>query len=49
VTTIARRGFQAYVTNIGLCDDGDDFTILISEVPAVSAAVFTQSRFAASA
>ncbi len=46
MTTIAPRGFQAYVTNIGLRDDGDDFTILISEVPAVSAAVFTRSRFA---
>jgi len=46
VTSIAPKGFQAFVTNIGLRDDGDDFTILISEAPAVSAAVFTRSRFA---
>ena len=40
------RGFQALVTNAGLKDGGDDFTVLVSEGPASSAAVFTQSRFA---
>lgn len=44
--TIAPRGFRALVGNAGLKDEGDDFAALVSEVPAVSAAVFTRSRFA---
>jgi glutamate N-acetyltransferase/amino-acid N-acetyltransferase len=43
---IAPRGFRAMVANAGLKDDADDFVALVSEVPAVSAAVFTRSRFA---
>ncbi|GAA0395559.1 MULTISPECIES: bifunctional glutamate N-acetyltransferase/amino-acid acetyltransferase ArgJ [Micromonospora] len=42
----APRGFRALVGNVGLREDGDDFTALVSDVPAVSAAVFTRSRFA---
>ncbi|RAO04270.1 Glutamate N-acetyltransferase [Micromonospora noduli] len=33
-------------SNLGLKDVGDDFTAIVSEVPATSAAVFTRSRFA---
>ncbi|GIJ26910.1 arginine biosynthesis bifunctional protein ArgJ [Micromonospora qiuiae] len=44
--TITPRGFRALVGNAGLKDEGDDFTALVSETPAVSAAVFTRSRFA---
>ncbi|SCG55510.1 bifunctional glutamate N-acetyltransferase/amino-acid acetyltransferase ArgJ [Micromonospora humi] len=44
--TIAPRGFRAFVGNAGLKDEGDDFAALISEVPSVSSAVFTRSRFA---
>ncbi|MGC4851658.1 bifunctional glutamate N-acetyltransferase/amino-acid acetyltransferase ArgJ [Micromonospora sp. DT15] len=43
---IVPQGFRAVVANAGLKDDEDDFTALVSEVPAVSAAVFTRSRFA---
>lgn len=32
--------------NMGLKDSDDDFTVVVSEVPARSAAVFTRSRFA---
>lgn len=41
------RGFQVHTASAALADDGrDDLTVLVSEVPAVSAAVFTRSRFA---
>lgn len=41
------RGFQVHTASAGLADDGrDDFTAVVSEVPAVSSAVFTRSRFA---
>ena len=40
------RGFGALVGNVGLRNDGDDFVVLLSQVPAVSAGVFTRSRFA---
>lgn len=41
------QGFLVHTAPAGLADDGrDDFTVLISTVPTVSAAVFTQSRFA---
>lgn len=43
---IVPQGFRAVVANAGLKEDEDDFTALVSEVPAVSAAVFTRSRFA---
>ncbi|WP_433532962.1 bifunctional glutamate N-acetyltransferase/amino-acid acetyltransferase ArgJ [Micromonospora sp. CA-263727] len=44
--TITPRGFRALVGNAGLKEEGDDFAALVSETPAVSAAVFTRSRFA---
>ena len=39
-------GFTAFVANIGIKDDTTDYSAVMSTVPAVSAAVFTQSRFA---
>lgn|SRR5664279_844528 len=40
-------GFGVYTTSAGLLDDGrDDLTVIVSDVPAVSAAMFTKSRFA---
>lgn len=40
------RGFRSHTANLGLKDSADDFAVVISETPAVSAAVFTRSRFA---
>ena len=40
------RGFHAYVTNVGVKDDTDDFTIVASDGPCTAAGVFTQSSFA---
>lgn len=40
------RGFRSYTANMGLKDDAHDFALVVSEVPAVSSAVFTKSRFA---
>ncbi|MEY9949654.1 bifunctional glutamate N-acetyltransferase/amino-acid acetyltransferase ArgJ [Kitasatospora sp. GAS1066B] len=40
------RGFVSYTANMGLKDTADDFAVVLSETPAVSAAVFTRSRFA---
>jgi glutamate N-acetyltransferase/amino-acid N-acetyltransferase len=43
----APRGFRVHTGHAGLGDDGrDDFTILLSELPAAVSAVFTRSRFA---
>jgi glutamate N-acetyltransferase/amino-acid N-acetyltransferase len=40
-------GFRVHTMNSGLADDDrDDFTIVVSEVPSVSSALFTRSRFA---
>ncbi|MDP2293146.1 MAG: bifunctional glutamate N-acetyltransferase/amino-acid acetyltransferase ArgJ [Actinomycetota bacterium] len=40
------QGFRAYVTNVGVKDDTDDFTVVAADAPCVSAAVFTKSSFA---
>ncbi|MFI9275577.1 bifunctional glutamate N-acetyltransferase/amino-acid acetyltransferase ArgJ [Kitasatospora sp. NPDC052896] len=40
------QGFRSTTAHFGLREDGDDFTVLVSESPARCAAVFTQSRFA---
>ena len=40
------KGFLVHTANIGLREQGDDFTVIASEVPAVCSAVFTKSRFA---
>jgi glutamate N-acetyltransferase/amino-acid N-acetyltransferase len=44
--TVVPRGFRSATRNMGLKDSGDDFAVVVSEVPARSAAVFTRSRFA---
>jgi glutamate N-acetyltransferase/amino-acid N-acetyltransferase len=40
------RGFRAHVTNVGVKDDTDDFTVVAAELPCAVAAVFTRSSFA---
>ena len=40
------RGFGGLTLTLGVKDDSDDFTTIVSEVPASVAAVFTRSRFA---
>ena len=40
------HGFTCHVTNIGIKDSTDDFTVLASDRPTASAAMFTRSRFA---
>src|SRR5665647_2875936 len=41
------QGFRIHTGHAGLqVDDRDDAAILVSTVPAISAAVFTRSRFA---
>jgi glutamate N-acetyltransferase/amino-acid N-acetyltransferase len=39
-------GFRAHTANVGIKDDRDDFTVIVSEVPCTCSAVFTQSTFA---
>ena len=39
------RGFGAHIANIGIKDDTDDFTVVASDRPCTSAAVFTRSLF----
>ncbi|MEV6106038.1 bifunctional glutamate N-acetyltransferase/amino-acid acetyltransferase ArgJ [Streptomyces sp. NPDC051940] len=39
-------GFHAYTGHGGIRDSGDDISVIASALPAVSAAVFTQSLFA---
>jgi glutamate N-acetyltransferase/amino-acid N-acetyltransferase len=41
------RGFAAYVANIGVKDDRDDFVVIAAERPVAATGVFTRSRFAA--
>ncbi len=41
------RGFRAYVANLGVKDDRDDFVVISAERPIAAAGVFTRSRFAA--
>jgi glutamate N-acetyltransferase/amino-acid N-acetyltransferase len=40
------QGFLAYTANLGVKDGTRDFAVVVSEVPATVAAVFTRSRFA---
>ena len=40
------RGFTSYVTNIGIKDSSDDFTLVAATTTCTAAGVFTQSRFA---
>jgi glutamate N-acetyltransferase / amino-acid N-acetyltransferase len=40
------HGFTCHVTNVGIKDSTDDFTVIASDRPCTSAAMFTRSRFA---
>jgi glutamate N-acetyltransferase/amino-acid N-acetyltransferase len=40
------RGFRTHTGNLGIKDDTPDVAVVVSEVPASMAAVFTRSRFA---
>jgi glutamate N-acetyltransferase / amino-acid N-acetyltransferase len=39
------QGFRSCAKNIGIRDETLDFTVIVSDVPASAAAMFTQSRF----
>jgi glutamate N-acetyltransferase/amino-acid N-acetyltransferase len=39
-------GFHAHVTNVGIKDATDDFTLVVADAACSAAGVFTQSRFA---
>jgi glutamate N-acetyltransferase/amino-acid N-acetyltransferase len=41
------RGFHAYVANLGVKDDRDDFVVIAADRPVAAAGMFTRSRFAA--
>ncbi len=43
------RGFRSCAKNIGVRDETLDFTVIVSDVPASAAAMFTQSRFCGAA
>lgn len=43
------RGFRSSVKNVGIRDETLDFTVIVSDVPATAAALFTQSRFCGAA
>jgi glutamate N-acetyltransferase/amino-acid N-acetyltransferase len=46
-TVALPRGFVAFTGHLGLRDDGsDDFSVVLATGPAISAGVFTRSRFA---
>jgi len=40
------QGFRAHVTNVGIKDATDDFTLVVADASCATAGVFTQSRFA---
>jgi glutamate N-acetyltransferase/amino-acid N-acetyltransferase len=40
------QGFRAYVTNVGVKDTTDDFTVVAADGPCTAAGVFTKSSFA---
>ena len=44
--TAMPKGFRAHVTNIGVKDHTDDFTVVACDHPCSAAGVFTQSSFA---
>ena len=44
--TALPQGFTSFVTNIGIKDDSDDFTVVAADSIVAAAGVFTQSRFA---
>jgi glutamate N-acetyltransferase/amino-acid N-acetyltransferase len=46
VTTALPSGFHSYVTNVGVKDSSQDFTVVASDRPCAASGAFTQSRFA---
>jgi glutamate N-acetyltransferase/amino-acid N-acetyltransferase len=40
------QGFNAHVTNVGIKDSTDDFTLVVADTVCSAAGMFTQSRFA---
>ena len=46
VTTALPSGFHSHVTNVGVKDSSQDFTVVASDRPCAASGVFTQSRFA---
>jgi len=40
------QGFSAHVTNVGIKDSTDDFTLVVADTVCSAAGMFTQSRFA---
>jgi glutamate N-acetyltransferase/amino-acid N-acetyltransferase len=40
------QGFRAHVTNVGIKDTTDDFTLVVADTVCDAAGMFTQSRFA---
>jgi glutamate N-acetyltransferase / amino-acid N-acetyltransferase len=40
------QGFRAHVTNVGIKDSTDDFTLVVADTVCPAAGMFTQSRFA---
>src|SRR5205807_5372995 len=43
------KGFRSCVKNLGIRDETLDFAVIVSDVPASAAAMFTQSRFCGAA
>jgi glutamate N-acetyltransferase/amino-acid N-acetyltransferase len=43
------RGYRSCVKNLGIRDGTLDFTVIVSDIPATAAAMFTQSRFCGAA
>jgi glutamate N-acetyltransferase/amino-acid N-acetyltransferase len=46
MTILLPMGFHAHVTNVGIKDATDDFTLVVADAACSAAGVFTQSRFA---
>ncbi|MDQ3543281.1 MAG: bifunctional glutamate N-acetyltransferase/amino-acid acetyltransferase ArgJ [Actinomycetota bacterium] len=44
--TALPRGFTAYVANLGVKDETDDFVVIAADTPVAAAGVFTRSIFA---
>ncbi|MFJ7768060.1 bifunctional glutamate N-acetyltransferase/amino-acid acetyltransferase ArgJ [Streptomyces sp. NPDC097107] len=45
MSSLSPRGFRSRTAALGIKDAADDFTVVLSEVPAAVSAVFTRSRF----
>ena len=46
MTNLLPQGFRAHVTNVGIKDTTDDFTLVVADESCAAAGLFTQSRFA---